>query len=205
MKLMIDLDRVVFDCPSLTFSIGNAFCIKKYKDKKLSYAKINKQSALKAANNLFFLKMSHPENFTPIKGAVESLKRLKQAGHEIHFVSSRPNFKAFQKATVEWFDMHGIDYNSLIFACSNKAKYGELHGLEIAIDDTFAHCYGSMQKGMNAIWLINAYNYKNYYNMPPKMHLACDWFDIEQSVKTIQKSLEKEQHKIQEAFVNASK
>ena len=45
MKIMVDLDRVVFDCPSFMFWIGNIFCTKRYEDKELSYHLINEEEA----------------------------------------------------------------------------------------------------------------------------------------------------------------
>ena len=183
MKIMVDLDRVVFDCPSFTFWIGNIFCTKRYEDKELSYHLINEEEAKTYKNNLFFLKMSHAKNFTQVDISVEVLRKWAEQGFEINFVSSRPKFKAFQKATVEWLNANNIKYNSLIFSCSNKPEYCKINNFDIIIDDTLENCKGAAEYGMFPIWVRTKYN-RDIVDFPENVLDVEDWSEIDMLVQS---------------------
>lgn len=182
MKIMIDLDRVVFDCPSFTSWLGNLIFTKTTPNKKLKYSIVDKVLAKKHQNPLFFLKSTHSENFEPIDNSIEILKLWNTQGFDIDFVSSRPNLYSLQKATVLWLENNNIEYNNLIFACTNKAKYCKENDIDIIIDDTTDNCINSANLGITAIQLLNAYNKKTIKNTN-KIHLANNWNNINDFVQ----------------------
>ena len=56
MKIMVDLDRTVFDCPSLTYYFGNMTFGQSNLDKELKYVVVDNKKSETYHNHLFFLK-----------------------------------------------------------------------------------------------------------------------------------------------------
>ena len=175
---MIDLDRTVFDCPSLTYFFGNMSFGESNLDKDLEYVVVDPEKSRGYANNLFFIKMSHAKNFTPVNDALRVLEKWNKQGHEITFVSSRANFKAFHKATVEWFDKYGVKYDAIVMDCNNKAKYGLQNGFDVLVDDTLKNCSDCLKVGILPIWLRTKYNSK-IKDFPDEMPQAVSWSEID--------------------------
>ena len=180
---MVDLDRTVFDCPSLVYFFGNMSFGESNLDKDLEYVLVDPEKSKDYANNLFFIKMSHAKNFTPVDKAVEILNKWHEQGIEVTFVSSRANFKAFHRATVEWFEMFGVKYKDIVMDCNNKAKYGKLNGFDMLIDDTLKNCNDCMKIGIIPVWVRTKYNVKT--TVPEDMLQATNWDEIDEYVQEI--------------------
>ena len=183
MKIMIDLDRTVFDCPSITYFFGNMSFGETNLNKDLEYVVVDAKKSREYANNLFFLKMSHAKNFTPVDNVLRVLDKWNKQGIEITFVSSRANFKAFHRATVEWFDKYGVRYENIIMDCNNKAKYGELHGFDMLIDDTLKNCTDCLKVGIIPVWVRTKYNKKVV--APEELFQATNWEEIDACVQAM--------------------
>lgn len=179
---MVDLDRTVFDCPSLTYFFGNMSFGESNLDKDLEYVVVDPEKSREYGNNLFFLKMSHAKNYTPVDEVLTVLDKWHKQGIEVAFVSSRANFKAFHKATVEWFDLFGVKYKNIIMDCNNKAKYGKLNGFDMIVDDTLKNCKDCLKMGIMPIWLRTKYNDK-ITDYPSEMPQATTWSEIDAYVQ----------------------
>ena len=55
MRIMVDLDRTVFDCPSFVYYLGNLSFGESNLDKELEYAVVDLEKSKEYANKLFFL------------------------------------------------------------------------------------------------------------------------------------------------------
>ena len=182
MRIMVDLDRTVFDCPSITYFFGNMVHGETNLHKELKYEIVDSQKALDYTNKLFFLKMSHASNFTAVDRVVEVLDKWYRQGIEVTFVSNRVNYRTFQRATAEWLYDNGIKYDNIIFACTNKAMYGKTHSFDMIIDDSIKNCKDCLKVGITPIWLRNKYNAKTT-NYPHCMLQAHNWSDIDTIVQ----------------------
>ena len=58
MKIMVDLDRTVFDCPSLVYFFGNMSFGESNLDKELEYVLVDPEKSKDYANNLFFISIA---------------------------------------------------------------------------------------------------------------------------------------------------
>ena len=179
---MVDLDRTIFDCPSLVYFIGNMSFGESNLDKKLQYTVVDNEESKSYANLLFFLKMSHAKNFTPLDGVVDVLNKWYDEGIEVVFVSSRVPFKTFHKVTVEWLEENGVKYNQIILNCNNKAEYGRQNNFDMIIDDTLKNCTDCMKMGITPIWIRNKYNnfVKDY---PEDILQVSNWKEIDDMVQ----------------------
>lgn len=183
MKIMVDLDRTLFDCPSLTYYFGNMTFGQSNLDKELKYVVVDNKKSETYRNHLFFLKMSHAKNFTPLNNVVEILNKWYQQGIEVTFVSSRANYKSFHRATVQWFNEHGIKYSKIIVDCNNKAIYGKINNFDMLIDDTFKNCLDCQKIGITPIWLRTKYN-RNTKGIPSNLLQANNWSQIDKIVQS---------------------
>jgi uncharacterized HAD superfamily protein len=183
MKIMVDLDRTIFDCPSLVYFFGNMSFGESNLDKELEYVLVDPEKSKDYANNLFFIKMSHAKNFTPVDEAVKILNKWHEQGIEVTFVSSRANFKAFHKATIEWLEMFGVKYKNVVMDCNNKAKYGQLNGFDMLVDDTLKNCNDCMKVGIIPIWIRTKYNAKQ--TAPEEMLQATNWGRVDEDVQSV--------------------
>ena len=182
MKIMVDLDRTIFDCPSLVYFIGNIALGKSNLDKKLQYVAVDNEESKSYANLLFFLKMSHAKNYTPLEGVVEVLNKWFDEGIEVVFVSSRMGYKSFHKATVEWLENNGVKYSEIILDCNNKAEYGRRNNFDMIIDDTLKNCTDCMKMGITPIWIRNKYN-KSVKDYPDDILQVSNWQQIDEIVQ----------------------
>ena len=182
MKIMVDLDRVVFDCPSFTYFLGNLLFTRSNQRRPLKYKVVDAEKAKNAINSLFFLKPTHIKNLVEVNNAVEILKLWNKQKIEIHFVSSRPNLKSFQKVAVEWLAKNKIAYDKLIFACNNKPKYCEENDIDIMIDDTIENCINSAYLGIIALW-FRTKNNKNINYYPEFIFPVSHWKEINKYVQ----------------------
>lgn len=181
---MIDLDRVVFDCPSFIYWIGNMVCNKTNIDNKLTYNLIDSDKASNYVNLLFFIKMSHAKNYTQVDNSVEILRKWNEQGFDISFVSSRPNFKSLQKATVEWLNQNNIKYTDLIFTCKNKPVFCKVNNFDVIIDDTYENCFGAQKLGITPVWIRTKYN-ANITDYPDDMFQTKSWTAIDDYVQSL--------------------
>ena len=181
---MVDLDRVVFECPSFLFWLGHKIYKNSDKNSELKFSEVNSEKAMQYSNALSFFKLFNENSFVEIPGAISTLQSWNNQNFEIHFISSRPNLKPFQRSTVKWLKNNNIEYSKLVFACNNKAEYCKKHNLDIIIDDTFENCENCCYFGIPSIWLVNEYNKQDYNKHISKIHIANNWQDINNAVQS---------------------
>ena len=179
MKIMVDLDRVVIDCPSLLSSIGNLIFRDIHEKRRLSYKEVPSNTTMDYFNLLFFSKLSHKENFIEVGDVISIIKNWQAQGHIVEFVSSRPNIKSFYKPVIDWLNEKGIDFSKIVIACTNKAAYCKLNHFDIMVDDSLKNCSCATRLGVRAIWLQTKYH-KNglIMNIPSGVLHADSWNSI---------------------------
>lgn len=86
----------------------------------------------------------------PIAGAKEGIKSLKDKGHEIRFITARPNEKWMHERTMSWFKDWGIKGDMVLFLKDKSEAAKELdvfvddrpeHVLEVHYANPDVHCY----------------------------------------------------------------
>ena len=122
--------------------------------------------------------------FQNFKNVLRVLEKWHNQGIEVTFVSSRANFKSFHKATIEWFDLFGVKYDSIIMDCNNKAKYGQINGFDMIVDDTLKNCKDCLKVGIIPVWVRTKYNAKAV-NYPEDMFQATNWAEIDACVQAM--------------------
>ena len=186
MKIMIDLDNVLFKCNSIPYILGNKLFTMTTFKKPLRYKTIDKEVAKNYKNLLFFFKFCNKKHLKELENSVSIINNWYNQGHEIHFVSSRPNLKSIQKETVDWLEEQKVNYDSLIFSCTNKPRFCQRNNFDIIIDDSLSNCIYSSTLNINAIWLTPKNKFGLYKYIPLyKMHYAINWNQVDSFVQEI--------------------
>ena len=75
----------------------------------------------------------------PFNGAKETLSSLREAGHKIFFITSRP--KENKQLTIKWLEKHNITFDELnvIGHDEEKGVYGDKLDLDMFVDDLEKH------------------------------------------------------------------
>lgn len=78
----------------------------------------------------------------PVYGAIESIKVLKSEGHEIHFITARPDKNI--ETTYDWFANHDIPYDRIVHS-KGRFKWEAANNLKLDmfVDDRHS-CIDSM-------------------------------------------------------------
>lgn len=190
MKIAIDLDRTVFDCTSLVFTLGNMFNTKKSIMKELEYTDVDTNEALTLNNTMGFTRMSKPDCYYENQNATEILKKWHNQGISITFLSSRVDYRSFQKQIAQWLHDHDVKYDKLIIGCKNKPKYCRFNNYDLLIDDTLKNCEDTAFLDIPAIWYINQYNYKLLDEKPGDVLCSITWNGIDDIVQQMYKDYE---------------
>ena len=183
MKIAIDLDRTVFDCTSLIFTLGNMFNTKKSILRNLEYTDVNPNDAITFKNTMGFTRMSKAGCYYENQNSTEILKKWKDQGIYVTFLSSRVNYKSFQKQIVEWMEAHDVKYDKLVIGCKNKPKYCRFNNYDLLIDDTLKNCEDAASLDIPSIWYINQYNYKLFNELPDDIMYSITWNGIDEIVQ----------------------
>lgn len=155
-RLGFDIDEVINNLNTVLIKYANESCGVdfKYNDIYREYYKdeptTNKaigDSFFKAANNYTIQNMTIPMKNSPI-----SILKLKQMGHKIYFISSRPIGN--EEHTINWLRMYGFPYDGVYHTGFNISKgiFGKDLNLDFFVDDSVNH-------------LIDLFEIKNYWKL----------------------------------------
>lgn len=102
----------------------------------------------------------------PMEGVVDGFADLREMGHSIHIVTSRP-MEGGIRNTWEWLDEQGLKYDSLTVLQDRKCPK-TIIDFDVLLDDLPDHCVDAVEAGKQAVVFsgpLNAYNCEaNYPN-----------------------------------------
>lgn len=111
----------------------------------------------------------------PFTLAVETIKQLKEDGHEIVLITARWPAKNFdvQAVTLEWLKANHIVYDDIVLNAEKKAKVALEQKLDLFIDDSFKNCTEVANVGVKTYIMdtrtnkgLNAENITRVYSWP---------------------------------------
>lgn len=152
MKIAIDLDNTMFDCDSLIYQVITSTMSAQNINKPLKYTVLNPNEEMPKGIVKSFGRMSDIDHHTEIQNATSIIKSWKEAGSEIILLSSRPKFVAIRKMLLALFEKFDIDFNFIVIACNNKAKFCDKFNINLIIDDSFQNCKNCEIMGTKSIW-----------------------------------------------------
>ncbi len=91
----------------------------------------------------------------PYPGAVEVIRRWKDAGHFIHITTHRAD--AAHDATAQWLDRIGLPHDELYCSFDKVTRCREI-GIDVLIDDSPVNLQQAIDGGITAATLLHPWN-----------------------------------------------
>lgn len=118
------------------------------------------------------------------KDASQIIKRLKDKGHKILFITSRNNeeCKGLEEFTLEYLKENNVIYDKLFFNSRDKAKVCIENDIDIMIDDSIKHCNNVSSTG------ITTFLFNSVINKEKKTTLkrVGSWKQLEKEIDKIE-------------------
>jgi uncharacterized HAD superfamily protein len=109
----------------------------------------------------------------PYPGAVEAIRRWRDAGHFIHITSHR--MASAHDATARWLDEIALPYDELYCSWDKISRCAEI-GIDLLIDDSPVNLTKALERGMRAATIAHPWNRE----VCERADVVCgaDWFDL---------------------------
>ena len=158
-RIGVDLDDVVCSyVPALLQFIntqhGTEYTVADVKQWNIHECIEREEQFVKAAMDHFMYSGGF-SNLQPIPGAIETINRLKNNGHQIYFITSRSS-KATHD-TYEWMDAHGLGIENIFFD-RDKAWVAKRLGLDMFVDDNLSNLDAISERGIETICFDHPWN-----------------------------------------------
>ncbi|MGI8750614.1 MAG: hypothetical protein ACR2J6_08735, partial [Thermoleophilaceae bacterium] len=115
----------------------------------------------------------------PYEGAVEAVRRWRQAGHRIHVTSHRRDDCA--PATRRWLAATGISYDDLHCSFDKISRCAELE-IDLLVDDSPVNIQGAREQGMLAATIVHPWNEELVAGGDAGVIGAAGWVELERRV-----------------------
>lgn len=122
----------------------------------------------------------------PMENVSEVIKDFRKQGDTIILITARGDggFPGSEEISEKRLEKYGIEYDSIIYDCKDKAKACKEHDVEFFIDDSPKHCLEVSQKlGISVIGFESDINKEEM----EKNHIKCvnSWNEIAEIVKNV--------------------
>lgn len=184
MKIAIDLDNTIFNCDSLVYQVITFTSSAQNINRPLKYHIVQPGEAQEKGKIKSFGRMSDVNHHIEIQNATSIIKKWKEAGSEIILLSSRPNFVAIKKMIIALMEKYEVDFNFIVIACNNKAKFCEKYNINLIIEDSLQNCKNCEIFGTKSIWFNQKATLFQKNRMRNKGYLvASSWDEVDHMVR----------------------
>lgn len=118
------------------------------------------------------------------KGAKETLRKWRAAGHEIVILTARPSawFDDAESVSKAQMDRCGVPCDRVVADVWEKGEYCRAHGIEILIEDNFEICKKAQALGVKAVLFVDRHNLEHAKEI---RYAGSDWGHIASAVEYI--------------------
>lgn len=94
---------------------------------------------------------------------VDVIKKLRQEGNEIIFITTRDGdyIEDCYKLTKKWLDEKNVEYDMIIAGDKRKSDYADSLKFDLFIDDSIKNCTKVSEKGIDVLLFDTKYNRDN--------------------------------------------
>ncbi|MDA8353419.1 MAG: hypothetical protein M0Z65_09615 [Firmicutes bacterium] len=122
----------------------------------------------------------------PLENAASVLQDLRQQGHEIYFITARPELPKVSQVTEEWLIQHGFPYDgdNLYMGAQDKAKVAKQLGVNLFFEDAPKHLDRLLEAGVPTVVMDAVYN-RQYEGRLPRItgwDEAYEWIERQKTV-----------------------
>lgn len=167
MNIGIDIDDTIADTYEVMFAYAQKYTVE---DLKRS-AKIKELDNL---TNHFYTRSMHSwtqeeeekffekyyekiiKEIKPFTCAIETLKKLKEEGNQLIFITARfePDYFDVRKTTLDWLKRYDVPYDKLIINPTTKKEAAIENDIDVFIDDSYSNCKDVISAGIES-WIMN--------------------------------------------------
>ena len=101
------------------------------------------------------------KDIPPIENAAETLKKLKEDGHELYIITAR-NINYIREPyeiTKTWLDKHEFVYDKILVSSLKKGEICGAYNIDIMIDDSFGQAsYIAQNNGIPVLMPVDKFN-----------------------------------------------
>ena len=126
-------------------------------------------------------KYDHLKKDIPLKGdVVEIIKKLKQDGHTIIFITARgKTYKNPYQLTKEYLEKFGVPYDKIVLDAWDKSISCEKENIDLFIDDSPKHCEEVSELGTDVLMMEADYNKdNNLFKKVKNWHQVYDYIEV---------------------------
>ncbi|MBA4547867.1 HAD hydrolase-like protein [Thermoactinomyces intermedius] len=125
----------------------------------------------------------------PLNHAVEVLNDLADQGHQIYFITARPDLKNIESVTRKWLKEHGFPYNgkNLIMNSQDKGKVSKELGVELFFEDAPDHLEKLVKSQVPTVIVDAVYN----RDFPVPLKRITNWRQVYSLVEEMERSKQK--------------
>ncbi|MFV9510941.1 5' nucleotidase, NT5C type [Tepidibacillus sp. LV47] len=123
----------------------------------------------------------------PLEGAPEALQQLKKEGHEIFFITARPNVKRIRAITEAWLQKHGFPFDgtNLYMNIHDKGKIAKDLRIDLFFEDDPEHLDRLLAANIHTVIVDARYN-QHYNQAIPRIK---DWTEGLEYIETFVKKI----------------
>lgn len=167
MKVAIDIDNTLLRCKSLLYKIASKLEQKgsfKLSNTPIEISHDESKNFSNEKKHIIFGALGNIDKYEEIDGAVETINKLAESGHQIVFLSNRPNIRLLNNIVLTWLENKKVKYDFVIINCGNKVEFCKKHGVDLLIDDSVRNCVEAQKNGISTILFGKPENY-NYVDL----------------------------------------
>ena len=123
----------------------------------------------------------------PLEHAPKVLTQLKEEGHNIYFITARPENEKIEKVTIQWLKKHGFPYDGHNLFMNSQQKGNKAKELEIDLffEDDPTHIDNLLTAGIHTVIVDTHYN-REYDKSIPRIK---DWLEGLELIKQFKQSV----------------
>lgn len=165
--IVVDLDGTVVDTYGRKFCVrAQQLCGKLVKPSQLIDYKFTEVTDLTQEDMIcIFSSKGFYETLSPLPKAISSLKKLYDAGFELHFMTVRPSNTHVRTETLQWLGKKQIPFNSIHLLTHaegglGKARVAKALGLDYFLEDNPSYAEELSKSGLQGFLIKTRYNEK---------------------------------------------
>lgn len=163
MRIGIDIDNTIKDTHSAAVQVYNRVLNKQVQNHEVRDFYLNLTYNLTKEEGHALWNKHESEIYTlgvPLDYAVEALNTLEQEGHELFYITARPDTPPLPEITRDWLKKHGFPFTEerLYMNAQDKSIVAKKLAIDLFFEDAPVHLDRLVAAGINTIIMDAVYN-----------------------------------------------
>lgn len=192
LKLGVDIDGTIKDTHTAAINVFNREFQKELCPEEVTEYYLDRPYGLSKEEGMKAWEKLESEIYeigVPLKNASKVLSNLASQGHEIYYITARPDKENIRRITKNWLLRHGfpLQEDRLLMGIEQKEKVAIKLGIDLFFEDAPNHLEGLVRDKVHVIVSDCVYN-RDYM---PELPRLTDWNQVYEIVEQKLKEIEK--------------